>query len=86
MRLEIGVLWTNIEHVGEERIQPVLTWVRNLIPEPMELKHEFITSYFMKLMLYFFGFSFKYLNGFVCAKLEHSVSEHQFFVLAKVRT
>jgi len=54
--------------VGEENTQLVTAWVGNLIPEPMEKRHDIATSYFMKLMLYFFGFSFKYLNGFVCAK------------------
>lgn len=73
------MLREDMGHVGEERIQAVTAWVRNLVPEPMEKRHEIATSYFMKLMLYFFGFSFKYLNGFVCAKREHSVSEHLFF-------
>lgn len=80
------MLCKDMGHVGEETIQPVIAWVRNLILEPMEKRHEIATSYFMKLMLYFFGFSFKYLNGFICAKWEHSVSEHLFFVLAKIRT
>lgn len=65
--------------MGEEKIQPVIAWVTNLIPERMEKRHEIATSYFMKLMLYFFVFSSKYLNGIVCAKWQHSMSENLFF-------